>query len=298
MDNDGIADRLAPTALTPNFFNISSPPPGSALSYKLRFNDNTLKFVMEPQGNWWLQIILFILLALLPVLGGLFAIWTFMGSFYKVKVNKIGFKRHGRSPFARAAHRLSTLSFEDFRKPRDSNSMEMSDVGSGAGAIKRRTVLIATMEYNIDDWNVKIKIGGLGVMAQLMGKALEHQDLIWVVPCVSGVEYPIDQKAASFFPVIMGKEYEVEVQYHKANNITYVLLDAPIFRKQSKADPYPPRMDDMESAIYYSAWNYCIAETMRRFPVDLYHINDYHGAAAPLYLLPERTIPCALSLHK
>ncbi|KAH8750212.1 glycosyl transferase group 1 [Diaporthe sp. PMI_573] len=297
VDNDGIADRLAPTALTPNFFNITSPPPGSALSYKLRFNDNTLKFVMEPQGNWWLQIILFILLAVLPVLGGLVAIWTFMGSFYKVKVNKIGFKRRGRSPFGRAANRLSSLSFEDFRKPRDSNSMEMSDIGAGAVAIKRRTILIATMEYNIDDWNIKIKIGGLGVMAQLMGKALEHQDLIWVVPCVSGIEYPIDQRAASFFPVIMGKEYEVEVQYHKVNNITYVLLDAPIFRKQSKADPYPPRMDDMESAIYYSAWNYCIAETTRRFPVDLYHINDYHGAAAPLYLLPERTIPCALSLH-
>ncbi|KAI3398107.1 hypothetical protein diail_9860 [Diaporthe ilicicola] len=295
VDNDGVADRLAPTALTPNFFNISSTPPGSALSYKLRFNDNTLKFLVEPQGNWWLQIILFILLAVLPVVGGLFAIWTFMGSFYKVKVNKIGFKRRGRSPFGRAANRLPNISFEDFRRSRD--SMELSDVSAGAVAVKRRTVVIATMEYNIDDWNIKIKIGGLGVMAQLMGKALEHQDLIWVVPCVSGIDYPVDQRAASFFPVIMGKEYEVEVQYHRVNNITYVLLDAPIFRKQSKADPYPPRMDDMESAIYYSAWNYCIAETMRRFPVDLYHINDYHGAAAPLYLLPERSIPCALSLH-
>jgi alpha-1,3-glucan synthase len=30
----------------------------------------------------------------------------------------------------------------------------------------------------------------------------------------------------------------------------------------------------------------------------LYHINDYHGAAAPLYLLSKgKTIPCALSLH-
>lgn len=296
VDNDGIADRLSPTALTPNFFNMSSPPPGSALSYRLRFNDNTLKFVMEPQGSQWLQILLLVLLAVLPVLGGLFAIWIFMGSFYKVKVNKIGFKRRNRSPFDRAADRLSVLSFEEFRKPPDSNNMEMSIIGADAMA-KRRTVLIATMEYNIDDWNIKIKIGGLGVMAQLMGKALEHQDLIWVVPCVSGIEYPMDQRADSFFPVIMGKEFEVEVQYHKVNNITYVLLDAPIFRKQSKADPYPPRMDDMESAIYYSAWNYCIAQTMRRFPVDLYHINDYHGAAAPLYLLPERTIPCALSLH-
>jgi alpha-1,3-glucan synthase len=35
---------------------------------------------------------------------------------------------------------------------------------------------------------------------------------------------------------------------------------------------------------------------MRRFPIDLYHINDYHGAVAPLHLLP-RTIPCCLSLH-
>lgn len=30
----------------------------------------------------------------------------------------------------------------------------------------RRTILIATMEYDIEDWNIKIKIGGLGVMAQ------------------------------------------------------------------------------------------------------------------------------------
>jgi alpha-1,3-glucan synthase len=29
---------------------------------------------------------------------------------------------------------------------------------------------------------------------------------------------------------------------------------------------------------------------MRRFPIDLYHINDYHGTVAPLYLLPD-TIP-------
>ena len=56
-------------------------------------------------------------------------------------------------------------------------------------------------------------------------------------------------------------------------------------------------MDDLESAIYYSTWNQCIAETAKRFPIDIYHINDYHGACAPLYLLPERTIPCALSLH-
>ena len=51
-----------------------------------------------------------------------------------------------------------------------------------------------------------------------------------------------------------------------------------------------------DSAVYYSAWNACIAEIMCRFPIDLYHINDYHGAVAPLHLLP-RVVPCVLSLH-
>jgi len=95
---------------------------------------------------------------------------------------------------------------------------------------------------------------------------------------------------------ILGQIYEVKVQYHKLRNITYVLLDAPVFRAQSKSEPYPARMDDLESAVYYSSWNQCIAQTMGRFQVDLYHINDYHGAAA-LHLLPERTIPVCLSLH-
>jgi len=54
-------------------------------------------------------------------------------------------------------------------------------------------------------------------------------------------------------------------------------------------------MDDLDSAIYYSAWNACIAEVMRRHPeIDIYHINDYHGAVAPLHLLP-RVIPVCLS---
>jgi alpha-1,3-glucan synthase len=164
------------------------------------------------------------------------------------------------------------------------------------GFTDRRRILIATMEYDIEDWAIKIKIGGLGVMAQLMGKSLGHQDLIWVVPCVGDVDYPRDQPAEVMNVRIMGKPYEVQVQYHVLRNITYVLLDAPVFRAQSKSVPYPARMDDLDSAIYYSAWNQCIALAIKRFSPDLYHINDYHGALAPIHLLPE-TIPCCLSLH-
>ena len=117
-----------------------------------------------------------------------------------------------------------------------------------------------------------------------------------VIPCVGGIEYPTDEEAEPMLVTILGTQYEVNVQHHKLRNITYVLLDAPVFRQQTKAEPYPARMDDMTSAIYYSAWNQCIAQALTRFSVDLYHINDYHGTIAPLYLLP-RSFPVCLSLH-
>jgi alpha-1,3-glucan synthase len=161
---------------------------------------------------------------------------------------------------------------------------------------RRLKVLIATLEYDIADWNIKIKIGGLGVMAQLMAKNLGHQDLVWVVPCVGDVMYPMDTIAEPIEVTILQQKYNIDVSYHQYENIKYILLDAPVFRRQTSKTPYPARMDDLESAIFYSAWNQCIAQVLTRFPIDLYHINDYHGALAPLYLLPN-IIPCALSLH-
>lgn len=113
---------------------------------------------------------------------------------------------------------------------------------------------------------------------------------------IGDIKYPIDRPAESIAIKVLGSMYEIKTQYHIVGNITYVLLDAPIFRQQTKAEPYPTRMDDLDSAVYYSAWNSCIAEVMRRFPIDLYHINDYHGAVAPLHLLP-KIVPCLLSLH-
>jgi hypothetical protein len=35
-----------------------------------------------------------------------------------------------------------------------------------AATENQQTVLIATMEYEIGDWDIKIKIGGLGAMAE------------------------------------------------------------------------------------------------------------------------------------
>ncbi|KAK0731957.1 alpha amylase [Lasiosphaeris hirsuta] len=324
MGDQRVANRLPPPRLPDNVFNVTTAPPMPALSYKLVLNDATWAVEIQPQGNMYSQIIIFVLFATLPLILGVLATWAFFRSFYRVKINKRGFKRPsgirqwiwpwaglpGSKPnlpksdsagvdgvvIVPAAHGMSL------------DNLSVSPVMAG-GAMPlpdgpRRTVLLATMEYNIDDWNIVIRIGGLGVMAKLMSTALSHLDIIWVVPCVGDIDYPIDTYAEPMFVTVLGQHYEVEVQYHKpksppGNNITYVILDAPIFRQQTRADPYHARMDDIESAILYATWNACIAETMRRFPqIDIYHMNDYHGAAAPLYLLGEgRTIPCCLSLH-
>ncbi|EEH18163.2 hypothetical protein PABG_00726 [Paracoccidioides brasiliensis Pb03] len=302
INGDSILDRLPPSSLAKTVINITSPPPLPYLAWLISLNDGTLRFDLQPVGSQYHQLVLYILLGVIPILSAAVGIYVFMVSFYRVKFNQVGisdkrsfiplsirqrFSRHGldeshaMNPLVKLANKSRFL---------QSTSNLVGESGH------RRTTLIATLEYHIQDWGIKIKIGGLGVMAQLMGEHLGHQDLIWVVPCVGGVEYPIDQVAEPMTVTVLGKAYEVQVQYHVVRNITYVLLDAPVFRQQSKAEPYPGRMDDLDSAIYYSAWNQCIALAIKRFPVDLYHINDYHGSLAPLYLLPQ-TIPACLSLH-
>lgn len=302
IDGDFILDRLAPSLMVPNVINVTHPPPYPYLSYRMVVRDADISYQLIPQGDSRLQLAFFILMWVVPIATGLLAVWAFVGAFYKVKVVEKGIKGPSNGIGAAFLHPISAMRARIAEKKANSDRSS-SEHGEGAVGLsdmppKRRTVLIATVEYNIDDWNIKVKIGGLGVMAQLMGKALGHQDLIWVVPCVGDIEYPeIPEEMAEPMTVeILDAPYQVMVSYHVVENITYVLLDAPIFRQQTKAEPYPPRMDNIDSAIYYSAWNQCIAETIKRFPVDIYHINDYHGGVAPLYLLPE-TIPCCLSLH-
>jgi alpha-1,3-glucan synthase len=319
VDHDHVLDFLPPTSLGHNVINITNPGM-PYVGVKVVANDADLRYHFEPIGSAWRQLTLSVLLAIIPVGTGALAIYLFMKSFYHVKFNETGFSEK-RSRLRRGLHLASVTDVKKRirgifatplpqsnsntsgilrREPSHPATLDASrDEGFAvSGEPRRRTVLIATMEYEIEDWEIKIKIGGLGVMASLMGKNLQHQNLIWVVPCVGGLNYPVDQIAEPMRIRILGQQYDVSVQYHRYRNITFILLDAPVFRAQTKVEPYPARMDDMNSAIYYSAWNQCIAEALRRFPeIDLYHINDYHGALAPLYLLPDSAPPCCLSLH-
>jgi len=330
IDGDGVLDRISPHSLVDNVINMTIPPPSSHLAYRLQVDDGALSYRLVPAGSQAYQIIVYVLLAVIPIMTAAGAVWAYMGAFYRIKFNQFGttkmaisslafWKRPQRSSrsrhilFSSKARRSKYVLIEKpsressplpSREPspaRSAAGLGLETIGTevAAGASLRRKVLIATIEYDIEDWSIKVKIGGLGVMAQLMGKNLGHQDLIWVVPCVGGVEYPHGPEDAMGEPMevkVLDRVYQVQVHIHVLRNITYVILDAPVFRQQTKSEPYPPRMDDVDSAVYYSAWNQCIAEAIRRYKPDLYHINDYHGAVAPLYLLPN-TIPCALSLH-
>jgi len=306
IDGDFILDRIPPLSLVQNLINITDSPPSPFLAWQISLNDADMRYQLIPVGSRWAQLALYILFWIVPILSGIAGIYIFMKSFYRVKFNDVGIsEKKSMLPIIERRRALRD-SKGIYTQPTSEaiSTLTLAGAPGRSGPLtpaalapaKRRAVLIATMEYDIEDWAIKIKIGGLGVMAQLMGKNLEHQDLIWVVPCVGGVEYPVDTPGESIIIQVLGNFYEVKTQYHVLRNITYVLLDAPIFRQQTKSEPYPPRMDDLDSAVYYSAWNSCIAEVMRRFPIDLYHINDYHGAVAPLHLLP-MVVPCVLSLH-
>ncbi|TDL24794.1 glycoside hydrolase family 13/glycosyltransferase family 5 protein [Rickenella mellea] len=305
-DGDGVLDRLPPNSAAPNYLNMSAPP-HPHLAWNLVVDDSTMTWYLEPRGQSAIGAVMFALLLSIPLITGTLAVLIFMWSFYGIKYNRFGMKP------VKAAGRyipiIGSLANKSTTTVNEKKEMsEKSISGHHAKAIEaigwpedtkktRRQVLIATLEYEIIDWKLKVKIGGLGVMSSLMGKAMTDVDLIWVIPKVKDLEYPAGDPAEPIEVIIFGEPYLIEVETHVLDNITYVILDSPVFRAQTKSDPYPARMDDLSSAIFYSTWNQAISATIRRFPtIDIYHINDYHGALAPLYLLP-KVIPTCLSLH-
>lgn len=201
IDGDFILDRIPPLSLINNVINLTDPPPPPFLGWQIALNDADYRFQLIPIGSRWNLLILYVLLWLLPILTGSTAIWAFMKSFYGVKLNELGItpkkslgllmtrrrskrgKDQGPKKEDDEPHR-SVPGPSDIGVPHEYRRMrQFSVIASPKIATpKRLTVLIATMEYDIEDWGIKVKIGGLGVMSSLMGKHLKHQDLIWVIP--------------------------------------------------------------------------------------------------------------------
>ncbi|KAF8892560.1 glycoside hydrolase family 13 and glycosyltransferase family 5 protein [Infundibulicybe gibba] len=251
-DGDGVLDRLPPNTVAPVYLNMSAPP-SPHLAWSLIVDDQTMTWSLKPRGQSSVGAIMYALLLAIPLI--------------------TGEKFHKLLSYSWRIGQQSTSDLKDSTPMSEKlfgHKPNTEIIGWPEDKNKRRKVIIATLEYEIIDWKIKVKIGGLGVMSSLMGKAMTDVDLLWVIPKVKDVEYPAGDPAEP---------------------------SSPVFRAQTKADPYPARMDDLSSAIFYSTWNQAIAATIRRNPtVDIYHINDYHGALAGIYLLP-KVIPVCLSLH-
>ncbi|KAK8853442.1 hypothetical protein IAR55_004148 [Kwoniella newhampshirensis] len=304
VDADGVIDRLPPNAQSANYLNMSVPP-APHLAWNVIVDDVTGEWSVTPVGHENVTTVAFALLLVIPAITAFAAAAIFRYSFYSIKVNKWGLKPSKASketsyfPIVGGhSEKKGELNEKGVVAINEKHSkVPEKIIGWPEDQNKRRKVLIATLEYEILDWKLKVKIGGLGVMSTLMGKAMSDVDLIWVVPKVQDLEYPQGDYAEPIEVIIFGEPYLIEVETHQVDNITYVILDSPVFRAQTKSDPYPQRMDDLSSAIFYSTWNQAIAEAIRRNPIiDIYHVNDYHGALAPLYLLP-KVVPVCLSLH-
>ena len=219
VDRDGVLDWIPPDSLAKNVVNISASPIGGHIGFKIVVDDGNYSYKLVPSGSAAIQGALALLLCFIPLITSIASVYFFRAAFYKVKVNKFGAIPNASR---NNVHLLSNWSFADLRSAvtsransptdglfnsstsRNASMVEiggaMAPFGQAANALPpvlessgRRTVLIATMEYEIEDWAIKIKIGGLGVMSSLMANNLGHQDLIWVIPCVGDVEYPFER---------------------------------------------------------------------------------------------------------
>lgn len=232
IDGDGVLDRLPPISAAPNFINLSAPP-APHLAWSLIVDDKTMTWSLKPRGNATVGAIMYALLLSLPLITGSLAVAIFMWFFYGIKHNRYGVRAKSKSNyFPILSSRSADLKETPFGHKRNGDI-----IGWPEDRNKRRKVLIATLEYEIIDWKIKVKIGGLGVMSSLMGKAMTDVDLVWVVPKVKDVDYPEGEPAEPFEVIIFGEPYLIEVETHVLDNITYVVLNSPVFRAQTKADP-------------------------------------------------------------
>jgi alpha-1,3-glucan synthase len=263
VDHDGVLDRLPPAAQDRNHLHIPVPP-SSYTAWLLVVDDRKMTWNIYPTGSELFSMIYVISLGIVPLVSAIASVFVFQWLFYPIIVNRTGRPDPAIVP-VRSQAKLSK-------------------------------VLIATLEYEIPEWDIKVRIGGLGTIVGLLGTKLPNE-VIWIVPKVGDIKYPSPQQT-NYIPVVICNEtYYIGVEKYVGAHATYYLLDSPIFKYQSRKEPYPSRMDDIYSAVYYSCWNQAIAAIILYEDPDIYHVNDFHGALAPLYLLADRTIPITLSLH-
>lgn len=191
IDRDGVLDLLDPTTIARNVINVSTSPT-HGIGYRITVNDGNYSFKLTNVGSVMLQATVALMLCLFPIGTGVLGACSFAGVFYAVKLNKRGTANlPARRNFDRLLRIQGAVRSKFWRTSKtDSSEIPTSSHFRVSTGSYGKSVLIATIEYEIPDWSVNVKIGGLGAMASLMAKTNEAKKLFWVVPCFGDIKYP------------------------------------------------------------------------------------------------------------
>ena len=196
---------------------------------------------------------------------------------------------------------------EDFNDSLDTNdivraSSEVTILSSEVPVLRRseyskaavRNVLVASLGDSLGDnreWNSSSwEPVWILKMAEILSTTIH---IYWVIPRSdrNSFDLPVEEEFTTVKVSVDGQQQCVQVRQHHVDNITYVVLDAPLFRDILDSVPY---LSPVGNAPFFSAWNQCIARVTENLSPDVFHITNFYSAVAPLYLLP-KTVPCCVS---
>ena len=181
IDFDMVLDRLPPDAQDSVSLQIDAPPK-EYLGWTIRLNDRTLEWSLEPRGSWTVGLIIFLILAIVPPLAGVIAVKTYQYFTYKIIENKVGrihVDRRSRWQ-SRSINMTRTVVNTDANTANTlPRNVEQDPPNISASKSLKKlspsTILLATLEYEIPDWKIKVRIGGLGVIVSLMGAHIKDR---------------------------------------------------------------------------------------------------------------------------
>ena len=160
-DGDGIMERLPPNSAAPNYLNMSAPP-WPYLSWALVVDDADLSWHLEPRGQSYIGAVMYALLLSVPLITGTLAAFIFKSCFYGIRINQYGaapkessFPIFGALFGGKEKGGDGTPMTEKFGHHDKPYTGQM--IGWPEDPNKRRKVIIATLEYEIIDWKLKVK---------------------------------------------------------------------------------------------------------------------------------------------
>jgi alpha-1,3-glucan synthase len=208
-DGDSVLDRSPPSALAATVVNITEAPGHPHFAWEVVVHDSTLRFEVVGIGHQSTQIAIYVISWIAPVITSLIAVWAYVRFFYKVKINRVGIKykvagiwqmaSKFRAPGSKQQNELESGSSSMVVGGMLSQNVSTNALVGEAGKEKRQTLLIATIEYDIEDWNIKIKIGGLGVMVRYILR-YRYENRLTIIRLNLWVKHLVSRMSFGSFP--------------------------------------------------------------------------------------------------